>query len=408
VLKEKLLEVIKAQHNDLGLDKKIVIRTDLSLVKPIKSFAVVISGIRRCGKSTLLKQILKNEKKFYYLNLEDVRLDDFELSDFAKSDEIFKGLYGEGGTYFFDEIQTVPKWEKFVRSLVDKKKKVVLTGSNASLLSRELGTLLTGRHLSHELFPFSYKEFLKYFKFKQSTGSFAKYNELGGFPEYLERKEINILQELLKDVVMRDVAVRFGIRNSALLKKLAIYLISNVGKEFSYNSLKKMFSVASVQSVIDYVSFFEDSYLIFTIPKFSYSFKEQQVNPKKVYSIDNGLSISNSISFSKDRGRMLENQVFLQLRRQYKEIYYYKGKHECDFLHKEKGKINGAIQVCYSLNDSNLEREVSGLFESLEKFGLDNGFILTYNQEDKIEKGGRSIIIKPVWKWIAGGGGSGK
>ena len=400
MLKNKLTEIIKAQQNDLKLNEKIINRTDLNVIKPTKSFATVISGIRRCGKSTLLKQFLKRESKFYYLNLEDIRLDGFELSDFTKSEEIFNELYGSGGTYFFDEIQTIPKWEKFIRSLADKEKKIILTGSNASLLSRELGTLLTGRHLNHELFPFSYLEFLKYFKLKPSITSFGKFNELGGFPEYLEKKEITILQELLKDVVMRDVAVRFGIRNSNLLKKLAIYLISNVGKEFSYNSLKKMFSVASVQSVIDYISFFEDSYLIFTISKFSYSFKKQQVNPKKVYSIDNGLSSSNSISFSKDQGRMLENQVFLQLRRRYNEIYYYREKHECDFLYKEKGKIKGAIQVCYLLNDENFEREVSGLVEALEKVNLKSGLILTNNQEDKLKKGNINITIKPVWKWI--------
>ncbi|MBU1930845.1 ATP-binding protein [Candidatus Micrarchaeota archaeon] len=400
MLKEKLEEVIVAQRKELTLDEKTVLREDLVFVKPTTSFAVTILGIRRCGKSTLLKQLLKQEKNFYYLNLEDIRLEGFELSDFKKSNEIFKGKYGKRGVYFFDEIQTVPKWEKFVRSLVDKKEKIVLTGSNASLLSREFGTLLTGRHLNHELFPFSYKEFLKYYNLKPSVNSFVEYFSAGGFPEYLEKKQNYVLQELLRDVIMRDVAVRFGIRNSDLLKKLAIYLISNVGKEFSFNSLKKMFSVASVQTVIDYISFFEDSYLLFTTSKFSYSYKEQQTNPKKVYSIDNGLSAANSISFSKDRGRMLENQVFLYLRRKYREIFYFKEEGECDFVFKEKGKITGAIQVCYSLNEDNMKREVSGLLEALKKFGLKEGLILTFDQEDKLQEENKSIIIKPVWKWL--------
>jgi len=208
------------------------------------------------------------------------------------------------------------------------------------------------------------------------------------------------LQELLKDVVIRDVAVRFGIRNSGLLKRLAIYLISNVGKEFSFNSLKEMFSVASVQSIIDYVSFFEDAYLIFTIPKFSYSYKERQVNPKKVYSIDNGLSAANSVSFSKDIGRMLENQVFLNLRRKHKEMFYFKEKKECDFVVKEREKITQAIQVCYELNEDNKEREINGLMEALIKFKLKQGLILTYNQEDTIENQNKKILIKPAWKWF--------
>src|SRR3989338_3108619 len=400
MLKERLEEVIVAQRKELSLDEKTVIREDLPLVKPVSSFVKVVSGIRRCGKSTLLKQLLSKEKTFYYLNLEDVRLEGFELSDFVKADEIFVELYGKNGVYFLDEVQVVSKWEKFVRSLVDKKRKVVLTGSNASLLSRDLGTLLTGRHLSCELFPFSFKEFLDYFDFKPSIDSFEKYLQTGGLPEYLKNKQNYVLQELLKDVVIRDVAVRFGIRNSSLLKKIAIYLITNVGKEFSYNSLKQMFSVASVQSVIDYVSFFEDAYLIFTVPKFSYSYKEQLVNPKKVYSIDNGLSAANSVSFSKDRGRMFENQVFWYLRRKHKEIFYVKEKNECDFVVKEKEKITQAIQVCYELNEDNKEREINGLMEALTKFKLKQGMVLTYNQKDIIETQNKKILVKPVWKWL--------
>jgi len=400
MLKERLEKVIVAQRQELVLDEKMVLREDLSLIKPVPSFVKVVSGIRRCGKSTLLRQLLKKEKRFYYLNLEDVRLEEFELSDFVKADEIFSGLYGAHGVYFFDEIQVVSKWEKFVRFLVDKKRKVVLTGSNASLLSRELGTLLTGRHLNYELFPFTFREFLEYFTLKPSIDSFEEYFRLGGFPEYLEKKQNYVLQELLKDVVIRDVAVRFGIRNSGLLKRLAIYLISNVGKEFSFNSLKEMFSVASVQSIIDYVSFFEDAYLIFTIPKFSYSYKERQVNPKKVYSIDNGLSAANSVSFSKDTGRMLENQVFLNLRRKHKEMFYFKEKKECDFVVKEREKITQAIQVCYELNEDNKEREINGLMEALIKFKLKQGLILTYNQEDTIENQNKKILIKPAWKWF--------
>jgi len=400
MLKERLEKVIVAQRQELVLDEKMVLREDLSLIKPVPSFVKVVSGIRRCGKSTLLRQLLKKEKRFYYLNLEDVRLEEFELSDFVKADEIFSGLYGAHGVYFFDEIQVVSKWEKFIRSLADKKKKVVLTGSNASLLSRELGTLLTGRHLNYELFPFTFREFLEYFTLKPSIDSFEEYFRLGGFPEYLEKKQNYVLQELLKDVVIRDVAVRFGIRNSGLLKRLAIYLISNVGKEFSFNSLKEMFSVASVQSIIDYVSFFEDAYLIFTIPKFSYSYKERQVNPKKVYSIDNGLSAANSVSFSKDTGRMLENQVFLNLRRKHKEMFYFKEKKECDFVVKEREKITQAIQVCYELNEDNKEREINGLMEALIKFKLKQGLILTYNQEDTIENQNKKILIKPAWKWF--------
>lgn len=400
ITKENLIKVIKDQREWLEKLERGIIRNKFNEIKLKESFSVVISGIRRCGKSTLLHQILKNQRKFYYLNLEDTRLEGFNVTDFNLAEEIFQELYGSGGVYFFDEIQNIEKWEKFIRYLVDRKNKVMITGSNASLLSRELGTRLTGRHINYELFPFSYSEFLVFKNQKSNEESYAEYLKKGGFPEFLREDDITLLHELLKDVLMRDIVNRFGIKNTVVLRKLAIYLMTNVGKEFSANSLKKMLEVKSVQTILDYISYLEDSYLVFTIPKFSYSYKKQQVNPKKVYSIDNGLSYANSVSFSKDRGKMLENSVFLHLRRKYKEIFYFQENKECDFVVKEKEKIIQAIQVCYKFDDENQEREVNGLLEALNKFNLKEGLILTYNQEDKIEIEGKKIIIKPVWKWL--------
>ena len=161
-----------------------------------------------------------------------------------------------------------------------------------------------------------------------------------------------------------------------------------------------MLEVKSVQSVIDYISYLEKSYLIFTVPNFSYSYKQQQVNPKKAYSIDNGLSYNNSVSFSKDKGKMLENEVFLGLRRKYKDIFYFQKKNECDFIIKEKDRITGAIQVCYDFNEETKEREINGLLAALNEFNLKEGLILTHNQEDKFLIKGKKITIKPTWKWL--------
>lgn len=401
MFKSDIDAVIKDQRNWVSNDDNSVIREDISSLKPTSSFAIVICGIRRCGKSTLLRQISQKEKIQYYLNLEDVRLEDFVLKDFLSAEEVFDENYGKDGVYFFDEVQTVDKWEKYVRSLVDKKKKVVVSGSNASLLSKELGTLLTGRHLTYELFPFSFTEYLNYVKQKPNADSFNQYLRKGGFAEYLERADEIVLQELLKDIVIRDVAIRHSIKNSDLLIRLALYLITNVGKPFSFNSLKETFSVASVQTVIDYMSFFEDAYLIFTVPRFSYSYKKQQVNPKKIYSIDNGLSLANSVSFSKDEGRMLENCVFLHLRRKHKEIFYFKEKGECDFVISEKGKIVQAVQVCVKLDDHNLKRETDGLVEALKELKLDSGLIITLDQEDKLEIDEKKLDVIPAWKWMS-------
>jgi len=401
MLNEKVLrEVIELQREwILNLDKGVE-REKLKEIDLTPNFVIIISGIRRCGKSTLLSQVLNKQKKFYYLNLEDPRLENFEIRDFNKVEKLFKELYGDGGVWFFDEIQNINKWEIFIRYLVDRKKKIVITGSNASLLSRELGTRLTGRHLDIHLFPFSYKEFLKFSKLKASQESYESFLFNGGFPEFLKEKNPAVLNELLNDVIMRDIVNRFGIRNSSLLRKIAIFLISHIGKEFSFNSLKKMFQIKSVQTVIDYVSYFEDSYILFTVPKFSYSYKQQQVNNKKVYSIDNGFSSNNSVSFSKDKGKMLENSVFLELKRNYKEIFYFQDRNECDFVVKEKDNINQAIQVCYDLNEENQEREIRGLVEVMEKFKLKKGLILTYDQEDEFEVGSKKILVKPVWKWL--------
>ncbi|MCD4759919.1 ATP-binding protein [archaeon] len=400
IKKEVLKEVIASQRKWILKLEKGIEREKIKNIHLTPNFAIIISGVRRCGKSTLLSQILKKQKKFYYLNLEDPKLDGFELKDFNKIDTLFKEVYGKNGIYFFDEIQNVNKWEIFVRYLVDKKEKVILTGSNASLLSKELGTRLTGRHIDIQLFPFSFKEFLDFTKEKASEKSYKTFLSKGGFPEFLKENNPEILNELLSDIIMRDIVNRYKIRNSSLLKKIAIYLISHVGKEFSFNSLKKMFQIKSVQTVIDYISYFEDSYVLFTVPKFSYSYKKQQINRKKVYSIDNGFSHSNTVSFSKDRGRMFENSIFLHLRKKYKNIFYFQEKHECDFIIKENNKINQAIQVCYNLNDENQKRETEGLLEAMKKFKLNNGTILTFSQEDEFEIKGKSIKVIPAYKFL--------
>lgn len=394
MLREEVLkQIIISQKEWVKKLNTGIKREALEKINISDSFATVVSGIRRGGKSTLIRQLMQ-KNNFYYLNFEDPRLEGIELRDLTKIEKIFNE-YGTGEVFFFDEIQNIKGWEKFIRYLVDKKEKVVITGSNASMLSIELGTKLTGRHLRTELFPFSYNEFLCFKKLKPSKASFEKYMEKGGFPEFLKKEDPTIHHELLNDVVARDIAVRFGLRNIAVLKKLATFLLSQVGKSFSYNSLKKTFQIKSVQSVIDYINYFEDAYLLFTVPVFSYSYKKQQNNPKKIYSIDSGLSRSNSISFSDDRGRLLENIVFLSLRKNTSEIFYYSSRGECDFIVKH-GKNLQAIQVCYELSDENEEREIKGLQEAMEELNIKKGLILTLNQKDQIG----NIDIIPVWEWL--------
>ncbi|MBI1973745.1 ATP-binding protein, partial [Candidatus Micrarchaeota archaeon] len=400
ILKDTLRRIVKDQMEELSAIEKGTEREILNEIDVNLPYATIISGIRRCGKSTLLRQLMQKTPSFYYFNFEDPRAINFELSDFQKLNDVFLDVYGKSEHYFFDEIQNAPKWELFVRSMLDKKKKFVITGSNSSMLSKELGSRLTGRHLRQELFPFSFKEMLAFTGKTGGIEAFEEYINTGGFPEYLRYKRNEILQELFNDIIARDVVVARKLRNEKIVKEMAAYLITNTGKEFSYSSLAKLFKLGSVNSAVSFVSFFEDSYLLFTMPRFDYSFKKQLVSPKKIYSIDNGFSRANSASFSEDRGRMLENLVFVNLRRNYPRIFYFKEKSECDFVVKEKERITQAIQVCYELHEDNKEREIGGITDAMKKFKLKQGLVLTYDQEEVIDTQGKKIIVKPVWKWL--------
>jgi len=400
ILKDTLRELVKNQREMLnkfeyGIEREVIQQIDLYL-----PFAIILSGVRRCGKSILLLQLIRKRENYYFFNFEDPRTVGFEVSDFQKLNDVFQEEFGTQDYYFFDEIQNVQGWEIFIRSMLDKGKKIVITGSNASLLSKELGTRLTGRHLRYELFPFSYTEMLTLLKINPNKESFEDYLKKGGFPEFLKNQKEEILRELFYDIVIRDIVVRHKIRNLKTIKELGIYLLTNIGKEFSYNNLKKTFNLGSINTVISFISFFEDSYLLFTVPKFSYSFKQQLVNPKKIYSIDNGLSNANSVSFSSDKGRMLENVVFNNLRKKFKNIFYFKETNECDFVVKEKEEIVLAIQVCYDLNNDNKEREINGLLEALIALNLEQGLILTFNNEDQFVIKNKKIFVKPTWKWL--------
>ncbi len=402
LLKETLRSIIKVQQTDIASLNFGIPRTSASNIDLKLPFAIILSGIRRCGKSTLLHQIMKQTGGRYYFNFEDPKATGFDLNDFQKLDELFLEECGQADCYFFDEIQNVEKWEIFVRTMLDRGKHFLITGSNASLLSKELGTKLTGRHLSQELFPFAYREFLSFTSQQAGPTTFDEYLRRGGFPEYLKFRRSEILQELFNNIIMRDVVVRHKLRSPKSIKELALFLISNVGVEFSYNSLARTFSLGSTNSAISFISYLEDSYLLFTVPRFSYSLKKQSVNPKKIYVIDNGLADVNSVSFSSNKERMLENLVFLDLRRTGKDIFYFNDRKECDFVIKEGNCITQAIQVCYNLDEDNRSREVGGLMAALEAFDLSEGLILTFNQQDLLKIDGKTLHVLPVWRWNEG------
>jgi len=385
--KERLMNV------DTGLPRK------MSGFEKLSSHAFIISGIRRCGKSTVLQQINNTMKtKSIYLNFEDPRLAGFDISDLNRLHEIGKEKIVK--TYFFDEIQLVNQWEKFVRFRLDEGYRIFITGSNAAMLSKELGSRLTGRHVSKELFPFSYNEFITFAKQKKGKSSLMKYLYGGGFPEYLKTEQQDILMQLFNDIIIRDIAIRYNIKNATLLQQIAVWLVTNTGKLVSGNSLKKIFGIKSSSTIMEYLSYFTDAYLFFFVSKFSYSHKVQAVNPKKVYCIDNGFINANSVSFSNDSGRMLENLVFLELRRRNYDVFYFNESKECDFVVFEKGKIKSVLQVCFQLDEDNMDREVSALIEAMDYFNLKTAKIITVNQKDSLNLSGRSIVVEPFYEWI--------
>jgi len=397
ILKEDLRRYLLKQQEQLYRD--LGVSRDIHL-KLIPNFVLLISGIRRCGKSTLARQFLNDKSPIYYANFEDINLSGFELKDFIKLEEILKTEFGENGYFFFDEIQNINGWEKYIRQLVDQKEKVVVTGSNASMLSSEMGTKLTGRHITKELFPFSYKEFLRLRKNNHSLDLFTEYLTEGGFPEYLKSGEKDILQFLFQDIISRDIIQRNELKNETAVKSLIQYIISNIGKEASFNKLKTYIGVSSTNSVSQYVHHLEQAYLIFSIKKFDYSIKKQLIHPKKMYCIDNAIIGTNAFSFSENKGRLLENLVFLELKRQSSEIFYHKNNFECDFVLKKGTRITEAIQVCYELNPDNQEREFNGLLSAIQDFHPDKAVLLTYDQEEKITYKTKKIQILPVWKWL--------
>lgn len=415
ILKGIVLEQKKVQESlDIGIK-----RDKLDLIAKYISMphTVVISGIRRTGKSTLLSQISHGFYKgdVYYINFEDERLIKFEVEDFNNLYEIFLELFGEKKVFLFDEIQNAPKWEIFVRRMQDRGYKFFITGSNASLLSKEFGTKLTGRCIILELYPFSFREFLLFNGYvleeddlfhTKKIGLIKKYfNEYfkkGGIPEYLKYKDQIVLKRIYDDILYRDIVARYEIKEIKALRELSFYLLSNIAGTFSYNNLKQVVQLGSVNTVKNYVDCLENSFLVFLINKFSYSLKQQLIANKKIYCIDNGLVESISFQFSENKGKFLENLVFIELKRRYKDIYYYRTTNnlEVDFLIKNEKNII-LIQVAENMDNQKVrDREIRALVLAMKEMKTTNSIILTLDNEEKIKTQNGTIEVKPVYKWL--------
>jgi len=414
---EQLKKVIIPQNLRFTKYEETVPREILGEITSLSAtpHVLIITGMRRAGKSTLLKQINENlfSSKQTYLNFEGEKLLSFTSEDFGAVHETFLELSEKVDVVFFDEIQNVDKWEIAIRRYHGEGIKVILTGSNASLLSREFGTKLTGRHIDIVLYPFSFREYLVFRKIELSDKDFylpeisallrKEFNIFfvkGGIPEYLRFEREEIIQQIYEDILIKDIIVRYGIGDERSFRELAKLLLSNPGKLFSYNKLKTNLGFGSVNTVKSYISFMENSYLLFQVEKFSPSLKKQIINNKKIYCIDNAFLNLVSFETSDNLGRKLENLVYVELRRRKYTIHYHREKYECDFVLSLKNKVVRVIQVCYQLDDDNIAREINGIIEAASFHDLGEGLILTMDQEEEKRENGIKITIAPVWKWL--------
>jgi len=425
MINEELIKQVLTEQRELlkatsGFVEREALK-EISEIISIKHIAVV-TGHRRSGKSVLLSQIIRKfygKENVFYINFDDERLLGLEVRDLNKLMQIQMMLFGEKKIIFLDEIQNIDKWERFVSRLYNEGYKIYITGSNAKLLSSELATLLTGRHMDIEVYPFSFTEFLKYKgievkeKMLYMTSGQAKlrkhfdmYLHNGGFPEVVRSGYIDILKKLFTDVITKDVIRRYEIRDIRIMDEVAHFLLSNAAKEFSYNRIKNIYSLGSVHTAKNYAKYLESTFMFYELPRFSHAVKEIQGRVKKIFAVDNGLIKAVGFSSSADIGRLYENLVFMELKRRQKEFYYYKEKsgEEVDFIIKKGRKIRECIQVCYKIDEFDTrKREISGLLKAVEEFKLKKGTIITADKEESIMEKGKKIEFMPLWKWLLKG-----
>jgi len=403
-------------------------------IETVPNKATVCIGVRRSGKSTYMFQIIDRllktgvpRENILFLNFFDDRLHSLNQENLGLIIEAYFSIYpakkGMETIYcFFDEIQSVDGWESFIDRLMRTEKcEVYIAGSSAKMLSKEIATQMRGRALSWEMFPFSFSEFLDYkgilAKDSLSTKqrlliqqAFSDYWELGGFPEVISLNRnlrIKIHQEYFHAILFRDLIERHDVSHPKAVTDMARWLMDNVTSLYSVNSLtgylKSLGYNAPKPAVSDYLEWFEDAYFLFTLRKFDASLARSNVNPKKIYCVDHALVTSVSSSILVNTGHLLENLIFVALRRLHTEIYYYRTQNsrEVDFIVSRRGKEPILIQVCESLAaPSTLKRETTALKEAMVELGINTGTIVTRNEEDQITEKGLTINVVQAWKFL--------
>lgn len=419
--KEIIKKVLTDQRQELAARLKaetLVEREGVELCREYLGHPnlVLVSGLRRAGKSFFAHLTAGVSRKYAFLNFDDERLLEFNTNDLNTVLECFGELEETPAMFVLDEIQNVRGWELFVNRLRNTHK-IMVTGSNAHLLSREMATHLTGRFIEWTVFPMSFPEFCAFrgetFREKDvySTSARSRIGVL--FFDYLQGGGIfdhykfgpEFLRTLWRSVIDRDIVIRYRVKYPAVLEQLASALIQSFTSKVSVANWTRHFRLKSAHTVHDYIRYLENVFLLFSVHKFSYKVKEQHATLKKMYVIDNGFIRALGFSFSEDRGKLLENLIAVELKRRslreglqlfYWDDYY----HECDFMVKKGPKIQALYQVCAELNVTNKEREVKGLIAAAKAFGLKKGSILTLSQEETFHEGGCAIEVRSAWRWL--------
>lgn len=396
--------------------------------------AMVFIGMRRVGKTFLMYQHMKDllesglsKNKLLYINFEDDRLENFKIDDFQTILDVYFELYPNNTKstdlyFYFDEIQNIHGWEKFIRRLLDKEKMhIFITGSSAKFLSKEIATSLRGRCIKTEIFPMSFKEYLIHQNITNFQNITSKeksvikhycqtYLKQGGFPETLSLSDSlhnQTIQSYVNAAVFRDVIDRYQLKNPHIVKLFLLQCLQNIASILSitkvYNTLKSRGETLNRNNLYDYLEYFEDAYIIFTVPVFELSTRKRQVNPNKIYCIDSAIINSYSIKPQMELSSCLENAVYLHLRNlNFEHIYYYKtssGK-EIDFIAQQKTGSIQLFQVCLNMTDEKTKkREISAIIEAASELKINEAFIISYDEQEIIRINDTTINVIPFWRW---------